>query len=460
MDSIEAGTSPPLTASQYTALQCMRGILTGASAPDGISEASYRFENPLDPGHTLAATRPDWHLADQRAGDLVVTALASGPTAGLLAPTAPGSGPFEVASGSGIALASPLEASGVIPGDHGHPGARHVPFIIASGGDFVIDQAVAPSGTVNEGDDTAANPEQPEAVDVAPTVAWMFGLDPALVMPAAQGRTLDAAFTVRPIDAVEPHANRAVVLIFDGNNSVRIHDLIADCDDEMCGSPDNRPIAGVRSLLVRSTDARSDTPVGTLATFGSISAHPTVTFPNHNVVGSGAYPGHHGIVQNRYYERDIETERDPIDMQDPRNPLFFFSSELLRSDVETLHEAVHRGFGNWSPVPNPNCDPQTEVCDGPSGAFTASVNEPSARGADFASLELVSSESVPALFAVLTANAADFATDTDPDCAGQNPPGYASGVDPRPHRPGARRARCTRNRAPRASRVRRAWTRS
>ena len=100
-----------------------------------------------------------------------------------------------------------------------------MPFIVASGGDFVIDQFVPASGAVNEGDDTAANPEQPEAVDIAPTVAWMLGLDPALVMPAAQGRVLDAAFSERPIDAVEPHANRAIVLIFDGNNSVRIHDL-------------------------------------------------------------------------------------------------------------------------------------------------------------------------------------------------------------------------------------------
>ena len=275
----------------------------------------------------------------------------------------------------------------------------------------MVDQVVPASGGVNEGDDTAANPEQPEAVDIAPTVAWMLGLDPAEVLPSAQGRVLDGAFSERPIDAVEPHANRAIVLIFDGNNSVRIHDLVADCDEATCATPENRPIAAIRALLQRDTDARSGVPVGTLASFGTISAYPSVTFPNHNVVGAGAYPGHHGIVDNRYYERDVELERKPIDMQDPRNPLYFFTSELLRSDFETLHEAVHRSFGDWSPA-------------NPGGAFTASVNEPSARGADFASLETVSSENVPVLFAALTANAPEFVEDTDPDCLQQGPDGY------------------------------------
>lgn len=411
LNSIEVGTAPPLSAAQNGALACMRDLAAGPSAPTGISEAWYRFENPLDPGKALAANRPQWNLADQRAGDLVVTALASGPTAGPNAPTAPGTGPFEVASGPGYTLASRASSTGAIPGDHGHPGARHVPFIVASGGDFVLDQLVPASGAVNEGDDTAANPEQPEVVDIAPTVAWMLGLDPELVMPAASGRVLDAAFSERPIDAVEPHANRAIVVIFDGNNSVRIHDLMADCDDATCATPENRPVAAVRSLLLRDTDAREDIPAGTLASLGSVSAYPSVTFPNHNVVGSGAYPGHHGIVNNRYYERDIETERNPIDPQDPRNPVFFFSSALLRSDFETLHEAVHRGFGDWAPA-------------NPSGAFTASVNEPSARGADFASLETVSSENFPALFAALSANAPEFVEDTDPECAQQSPNGY------------------------------------
>jgi predicted AlkP superfamily pyrophosphatase or phosphodiesterase len=416
-----------LTPAQATALARMREI---ALAQPGVSDALYRLENPLDPGETLAARRPAWNLADQRIGDLVVTALASGPTAGLVNPTAPGSGPFEVASGAGFTLAPLASATGALQGDHGHPGARHIPFIIVSGGDHVVDQTIAASGTVNEGDDTAANPEQAESVDVAPTVAWIYGLDPATVLPDADGRALTEAFGGVPIEEAEPHANRALIVIFDGNNSVRIHDLMADCLREpgggfACGDPDNRAMPSVRSLVLRDTDARLDVPQGTLTRFGSIAGFPSVTFPNHNVVGSGAYPGHHGIVGNRYYERDVEIERDPIDPLDPRNPVFFFSSALLRHDFETLHEAVHRAFGDWAPVAeDPGCNPATDVCNGPSGAFTASVNEPSARGADFASLETVSSDTLPATFAFLTASSLDFVADTDATCAGQSLAGY------------------------------------
>jgi predicted AlkP superfamily pyrophosphatase or phosphodiesterase len=412
LDSIGVGTAA-LNASQAAALACMRTV---ALALPGVSEAWYRIANPNDPGRTLAANRPDWHLANQRAGDLVVTALASGPGAGLLNPIAPGGNGFEVASGAGYTLAPLASAQGALQGDHGHPGARHIPFIVVGGGDHVVEQTVAPTGTVNEGDDTAANPGQAENVDIAPTVAYIYGLDPVAVLPAAAGRPLTEAFDGVPIERVAPHANRAVIFIFDGNNSVRVHDLIADCvrqpdDSFACGNTNNEPIEGVRSLLFHDTDGRIDAPQGTLTRFGTIAGFPSVTFPNHNVVGSGAYPGHHGIVGNRYYERDVEIERDPIDPTDPRNPLFFFSSQLLRLDFETLHEAVHRAFGDWSPT-------------NPGGVFTASINEPSSRGADFASLETLDSQNFPATFAALLANAADFAADTNQACSQENADGY------------------------------------
>ncbi len=412
LPSIGVGATS-LTASQQTALKRMREI---ALAQTGVSEAYYRLENPLDPGKTLAANRPAWGLSDQRAGDLVVTALASGPTTGLSNPLGTGGNPFEVASGAGYVLAAPASTEGVLQGQHGHPGTRHIPFYVIGGGDHVVDQTIAASGPLNEGDDTAANPGQAENLDIAPTVAWIYGLDPVEVLPAATGRPLTEAFSDRPIDVIAPHANRAIIFMFDSDNSVRIHDLLADCvrqpdDSFACGNPNNAPIPGVRSLLFHDGDGRNDIPQGTLTDFGSMAAFPTVTFPNHNVVGSGVYPGHLGLVGNRYYERDVEIERDPIDPTDPRNPLFFFTSQLLRLDLETLHEAVHRSFGDWSPS-------------NPTGAFTASINEPSARGADFASLETTASENAPATFAFLLANAADFVADSTLDCAQANIDGY------------------------------------
>ena len=406
-----------LTPAQEAAIACLRGA---ALAQTGVIEAWYRLPNAADGGtaHTLGAARPEWGLDDARAGDLVIAALASGPQTGLGNPVPTGVAPWETTGedplglGRGYTLNAATSTGGLLPGDHGHPGARHIPFYVISGGDFVVDQVVGAASAPSEGDDTALDPGQAENVDIAPTVAWLYGLDPATALPDAEGRVLGEAFSERPIEAVEPHANRAIVFIFDGNNSVRIHDLMADCDDASCGDPLNLPVPALRDLLWEDTDARSGVPVGTLTAFGSISAMPTVTFPNHNVLGSGVYPAHHGIVGNSYYERDVATERDPIDQADPRNPLFFFSSALLRADFETLHEAVHRGFGDWSPAE-------------PGGAFTASVNEPSARGADFASLETVSSEALPATFAGLVANAPEFLEDTTlQPCAEDSPDGY------------------------------------
>jgi len=117
---------------------------------------------------------------------------------------------------------------------------------------------------------------------------------------------LSEAFSGVPTEIIEPHANRAVIFMFDSDNSVRIHDLLADCvrqpdDSFACGDASNQPIPGVRSLLFHDGDGRIDIPQGTLTSFGSMAAFPTVTFPNHNVVGSGVYPGHLGLVGNRYY---------------------------------------------------------------------------------------------------------------------------------------------------------------
>jgi predicted AlkP superfamily pyrophosphatase or phosphodiesterase len=405
--------STALSASQQTALKRMREI---ALAQTGVSGAFDRIENALDPGASLGARHPAWGLADPRAGDLVVTALASAPTAGILNPLAAGTGPYEVAAGAGFTLSPFASASGVLQGDHGHPGTRRIPFYVIGGGDHVIDQTIAPTGPIDEGDDTAANPGQAENMDIAPTVAWIYGLDPTTVLPSATGRVLTEAFSGVPTRMIEPHANRAIIFMFDSDNSVRIHDLLADCvrqpdDSFACADPANAPIPGVRSLLFHDGDGRKDIPQGTLTAFGSMAAFPTVTFPNHNVVGSGAYPGHLGLVGNRYYERDVEIERDPIDPMDPRNPLFFFTSQLLRADVETLHEAVHRTFGDWSAA-------------NPGGAFTASINEPSARGADFASLETTSSDVAPGTFPLLLANGGDFLQDTTTDCGQENLDGY------------------------------------
>ena len=78
---------------------------------------------------------------------------------------------------------------------------------------------------------------------------------------------LSEAFSGVPTEVIEPHANRAIIFMFDSDNSVRIHDLMADCvrqpdDSFACGNPSNPPIPGVRSLLFHDGDGRARHPAG------------------------------------------------------------------------------------------------------------------------------------------------------------------------------------------------------
>lgn len=172
----------------------------------GISEAWYRLDNSFDPGNDLATRRPAWGLhGNQRTGELLVTALASAPTFDLLDPDNPdksrGGNAFETATGPGynfeaFPVTLPLST-------HGHPGTRHVLFVVAGGErSCVRDHVVAldkpmPPPTRLEGDDTRQLAGQAENVDIGPTVLWALGLVPSL-LEGRHGRVLREAFHCRP----------------------------------------------------------------------------------------------------------------------------------------------------------------------------------------------------------------------------------------------------------------------
>ncbi len=222
-----SGEAQTLNTAQADALKRMREVALFEKPGvrrAGVSEALYRLPHPGDPGHTVAEVHPDWHLDTARAGDLIVTAMASGAGGGAVeggaadgsAGASPsqkskpspqgarfaGANPFKTKAGYGYAFARKGSFGGRAIGNHGHPGARHIPFIIASGGDFVVDQVIEASdpAAVNEGDDTAALPEQAEVVDVAPTILWLQGLlapdakDAKALLPQSEGRVLREAF--------------------------------------------------------------------------------------------------------------------------------------------------------------------------------------------------------------------------------------------------------------------------
>ncbi|HEU4759973.1 MAG TPA: alkaline phosphatase family protein, partial [Dehalococcoidia bacterium] len=104
---------------------------------------------------------------------------------------------------------------------------------------------------------------------------------------------------------------------------------------------------------------------GLMFRYGTMVNFPSITWPSHNALGTGAWCGHHDIVNPTYYIRERRETVVPQGMQ-------FDTARYLGEGVETLFEAVHRAFGKW---------------DGRQGTVTASINEPCVRGAAHAALE-------------------------------------------------------------------------
>ena len=146
-------------------LKRMRAI---ALATAGVDEALYRRPNPVDGdrAHWVGRVHPDWHQTSARSGDLLVTA------------------------DDGRRMTEPTATSNPIPGNHGMPSTLRVPLVV-SGGIGVVQRTVTGS---SDPDVRAAG--QSENVDVAPTAAWLLGVQP----PSAgfDGRALKEAFRSRP----------------------------------------------------------------------------------------------------------------------------------------------------------------------------------------------------------------------------------------------------------------------
>ncbi len=311
-----------------------------------------------------------------------------------------------------VFLRTRAEASGALSGHHGGPTSLPVPLIVASGGSYVRSRVVGGPVTSR---------------DIAPTVGWIYGITgpDGLPFPGANpwSKRLAGAFSKNPFqaqaqgDLTEPLAKRVLLVTFDANNSNDVHCLLAQYDgpaavDEFCGptstafNPALYPVPTIKWLRDR----------GTLTRYGSIASFPTVTFPNHNVVGSGVHPAHHDVPGNRFYEREQQRMERPIDPTNTQNPVYFWSESLYGPGFETLHEATHRSFGDWMGPSNADA---TQA----GGAYTASVNEPTVRGADFASIEPLERTTGEPAFAVNWARADELAADTTQSCA-QREEGY------------------------------------
>ena len=237
---------------------------------------------------------------------------------------------------------------------------------IRSAADVDGDDALYNVDELGDGDETLLIDEAVRQVDIAPTVAAALGVEQTtgvgpdlrisdeVYLRWQDGRVLEEVFTDDAIDAIEqgePVAERAVVIINDGlTNTELLFQVLSEEDD-----------FGVDFYreMFRS---------GLAFEYGSISNFPSNTFPGHNTVGSGVWAGHHGVVDNRFWDREEAVAGTPIGDLFETEELFGSAHQNL--PVETLYEAVERSFGTLD-----------------DGVFTASINEPSTRGADFASLE-------------------------------------------------------------------------
>lgn len=157
-------------------------LCPGATRPvnaASIATAWYNRDDALDPAGSPPASVQSRHPA---AGDLVLTA----------------------ADGYKFAEPNALDESGQIPGNHGHPVTFHNTLLVTGGSPWVkraqsIAPSVAPPDPLTTEWFLERLPEQAETIDVAPTVAWLLGIDiPAEEFPDGRGfdgRVLGEAFT-------------------------------------------------------------------------------------------------------------------------------------------------------------------------------------------------------------------------------------------------------------------------
>jgi hypothetical protein len=197
-------------------------------------------------------------------------------------------------------------------------------------------------------------------VDIAPTIAKLCGL-PLIDGMDATGRT-SSERGVAPDVYLKRQDGRVLEEIIDGGEvrrPMRAYIFLLDglsnteLKHRLANDPDAIP--NLRRLIKN----------GTMFEYGSFTNFPSITWPSHNAIGTGAWGGHHDIVNPTYYLRETREVVTPQGQQ-------FDTARFLGDGAETLYEAFHRAFGEW---------------DGQKGAFTASIHEPCTRGADHATLE-------------------------------------------------------------------------
>jgi len=201
-------------------------------------------------------------------------------------------------------------------------------------------------------------------VDVAPTLALLLGLplidgkdasgrtssergvEPDVYLKRQDGKPMEEILDREPQGSLRRRPERVYIMLLDGLSNTQLQERL---------EKDAESIPNLKRLVEG----------GLMFRYGTMVTFPTITWPSHNTLGTGAWCGHHDIVNPTYYLRESRQTVTPQGMQ-------FDTAKFLGDGVETLYEAVHRAYGMW---------------DGRKGALTASINEPCTRGAGHAALE-------------------------------------------------------------------------
>jgi phosphonoacetate hydrolase len=183
-------------------------------------------------------------------------------------------------------------------------------------------------------------------VDVAPTVLALLGT-PAGDGIGENGRPRAAHLARQDGEPLTDlldgrHPRHVVGFLMDGCNPNVLHDAID---------------RGQAPHLARLA------ALGTTMGHGAMASFPTATLANHTGILTGCHPGHHGVLHNAWFDRELGRQ-----VITNSADTWATSMQWLRSDVETIHQVVHRH------------EPE---------AFTVAVNEMCDVGADFSTFDLM-----------------------------------------------------------------------
>ncbi len=216
-------------------------------------------------------------------------------------------------------------------GEHGSLGITQAraPFII--GGKGIQQQGVAAKSM--------------RLVDVAPTVAALMGCPE--IAPGRYLTTQDGEARLDIIDDSQ-RPKHMIGILFDGTNPNVLYDMAA---------------RGEAPNVARLIE------MGVAFGHGAISSLPTITLANHTTILTGAHPGHHGILNNAWYDRARGEQ-----IITNSSATWPFAMNTLNDGIDSMHNVIKRAYPE---------------------AFAVSINEPCDTGADYSTFDFFRRGEVP-----------------------------------------------------------------